>query len=455
MRKGKARMSLSALSLLTVFLITSLQGCGPFPSAVTPSASSVATTAETAETSGSAAGKILSFRITWKTYSGRGEAIRKIADTFNHTTDTGYTISLVDGDEDFVKNEALLAGEGAGDLFMLPYRYVKYFGNKGLLVDLSGDLGSERDHYYPQLWTLGTVGGSVYGIPWLGHSICLLYNKDLLEKAGVDGTKIGSMDDLLAAIDAVEAKTTAKGIGLVGADHNDISWMVNQFVYGYGASLVTPAGDKVAVNSPAAKEAILFYRDVLGPHAQPSWKTDTGVEVMSAFLNGKVAFEFQGPWGITDISKNGNPFQVGVMGVKSLGLKAEVGPMMLAVPTGLTGEKKAVALSFIRYLVSKEAQEHIMDGEYSPEHDAWYPFRIPARRDLADSLVFQQHPAFIPFLEGFENPSVDVPVPQWQPIKEQWYDPGLHRVMLGELDIDEFLTQVETEGNLLLKPSGN
>ncbi len=450
MNKGKSRRSFLALSLLVVSLLGCLPGCS---SPAAPSASSAAGTANPAISS--AAAKTLSFRITWKTYSGRGEAIRKIVDTFNRQTDTGYLVNLLDGDEDFVRNEALLTGEGAGDLFMFPYRYVKYFGNAGLLADLAGDLGNEQDHYYPRLWTLGTVGKAVYGIPWLGHSICLLYNKNLLEKAGVDGDAIRSMDDLLSAMDAVEAKTAAKGIGLVGADHNDVSWMVNQFIYGYGASLVTETEDKVALNSPAAKKAILFYRDVLGPHAQPSWKTDTGVEVMAAFLKEQIAFEFQGPWGVTDINKNGNPFPVGVMGVKALGLKAEVGPMMLAVPTGLTGEKRDAALAFIRYLISKDAQEHIMDGEYSPEHDAWYPFRIPARKDLADGLVFQQHPVFIPFLEGFDNPSVDVPVPQWQPIKEKWYAPGLHRVMLGEESVDEFLSQMETEGNLLLTPSGN
>jgi len=392
----------------------------------------------------------LIFRITWKAYSGRGEAIQRIVNSYNKTSQDSFEIKMTDGDEDFNTVEGILQPKTLIDIYVLPYRFVKYFGSEGKLMDLSKDFSTEKQYFYENLWNLGMVDDTTYGIPWLGHSMGLIYNQNLLTKAGVDPKGIKSLNDLVAACEKVEANTDARGMGLVGANHNDVSWMVNQFVYGFGSSLVDQDGKKVAINNEKAKAAIEFYNNTLGQHAQKTWVNDTGIEVMDYFRKQKVAFEFQGVWGVTDIRKNGNPFAVGVIALDDIGLCSEVGPMMLVLPADLSDEKREAAIKFISFLISKEAQEKIMNGEYSPEHDAYYPFRTPVRKDLADSLIFKEYPEFVPFLEGFKNPSIDVPVPRWQKIKDQYYAPGLNQVMADKVSIEVFLKNIETEGNKIL-----
>ena len=394
--------------------------------------------------------KVLIFRITWKPYSGRGEAIQAIVNTYNATNKDHFKIKMIEGDEDFNTVEGLLTTDSPVDIYVLPYRFVKYLGDDKKLMDLTKDFGREKDYFYQNLWNLGVVDGKTYGIPWLGHSMCLVYNKNLLKKAGVDPLSIKSIKDLAAACEKVEAHTEARGIGLVGANHNDVSWMVNQFIYGFGSSLVDKDGKKVVINNQESKAALDFYKNTLGKHAQNTWVNDTGIEVMNYFRRQQVAFEFQGLWGVTDIWKNGNPFEVGVIALDDIGVYSEVGPMMLALPAEMSEEKKETAEKFVRFLISKEAQETIMHGEYSPEHDAYYPFRIPVRRDLTDSLFFKEHPEFLPFLEGFKNPSIDVPVPKWQKIKDQYYAPGLNQVMGNKVSIEVFLDSIEVEGNKIL-----
>ena len=391
----------------------------------------------------------LSFRITWTDYSGRGQAIQQIVNNYNATQPNPAAVELVGGDEDEEAIRALLKDQPE-TVFVLPYRYVQYFGDRGELLDLSEAFAEEQALFYPAIWKLGTMGDKTYGVPWLGHSMCLLYNKSLLDASGVDPASIRNLNALVAALERVERNTQARGIGLVGADSNDVSWMVNQFIYGLGGSLVNADGTKVAINSPQAQAAIDFYKNVLGSHAQPTWTEDTGVEVMEAFRNQQVAFEIQGIWGITDIQKNGSPFEVGVIAMKDIGLCAEVGPMMLSIPAGMSEAGQQQALSFIRYLISKDAQEQILNGEYSVERDTYYPFRTPIRIDMADMPMLQMNPVYQVFIEGFENPSVDVPVPAWQTVKSELYEPLLHQVMTGELAIEDFLTQMETEGNRLL-----
>lgn len=391
----------------------------------------------------------LSFRITWTDYSGRGQAIQKIVDEYNARSAEDAYVRMVGGDENTAAIQQLLVSEPE-TILVLPYRFVQFFGGLGNLGNLTGAFSEDKDLFYPAVWSLGTQNGIVYGVPWLGHSMCLLYNKTLLEQAGVDPASIRSLNALVRALEIIEQKTDARGIGLVGADGNDVSWMVNQFIYGSGGKLVDADGTKVAVNSPQSVAALDFYKNVLGGHAQDTWTTDTGVEVMEHFRNQQVAFEIQGIWGITDIQKNGSPFEVGVIPLKEIGVCSEVGPMMLSVPAGMSEEGKRQAVEFIRYMISIEAQTAILNGEYSPEHDTYYPFRTPIRIDMADTPIMKMNPVYQTFIEGFENPSIDVPVPKWQAIKEEYYQPGLHRVMTGELSISDFLEEIETEGNRIL-----
>ncbi len=428
---------------LFILIVSLLSGCGANSQVPPDNDSSNSNTKSNTEN--------IIFRITWKTYSGRGEAISRIVDAYNAENKTGYQVVLADGDEDLTAVEELLDKGGSVDIYMLPYRFVQYLGYKGKLDDMTESIGFEEHLFFDKLWQLGVVSQKVYGVPWLGHSMGLIYNKQLLEKAGVDPLSIRSPEDLAAACKLVEEKTDAWGIGLVGANHNDISWMVNQFIYGFGGTLVSEDGTTVTINSQNSKDAIEFYKNELGRYAQDTWVDDTGVEVMDYFRNRQVAFEIQGLWGVTDIWKNGNSFEVGVIPLEQLGLYPEIGPMMLSLQPQLSEEKKAAAVEFIQYLITQRAQDMIMEGEYSPEHDAYYPFRLPVRKDISKSMIFKKYPEFAVFLSGFSQPSIDVPVPLWQRVKDEYYAPGLHSVMKGTTSVDDFLRQIEQEGNKILQ----
>jgi len=124
--------------------------------------------------------------------------------------------------------------------------------------------------------------------------------------------------------------------------------------------------------------------------------------------------------------------------------------MMLSIPQNMSDSGKKQAQSFIRYMISIDAQQAILNGEYSPEHDDYYPFRTPIRKDMANTPLMQMNPIYQLFIEGFENPSIDVPVPAWQAVKKQYYEPGLHSVMIGTITTEAFLKMIETEGNKVL-----
>ena len=88
----------------------------------------------------------------------------------------------------------------------------------------------------------------------------------------------------------------------------------------------------------------------------------------------------------------GSSFEDGVLAMKDVGLCVEVGTMMLSVPAGMSDEGREQAIGFIRYRISKDAQEQILNGEYSVERDTNYPFQTAIRIDMADMRhQFQLH----------------------------------------------------------------
>ncbi len=354
-----------------------------------------------------------------------------------------YEIELVGGNEDLEEIRRHI-DEKQVDVFVLPYRYVQLLGHERLLAEV--EIETESKHIAEELEALGTIDGKLYGLPWVSHSMALLYNKGLLEIADVNPDHIIDKGTFLKALKQIEDVTDKNGMGLVGANHNDLSWMVNQFVYGSGSNLMK--NGNIVINNEKSRNAIHFYVNELSQYAQATWRQDTGVEVMKHFRNGDIAFEIQGLWGVTDIWKNGSPFEVGILPLSRIGANAEVGPMLLAYPSGLRNEKIQVIEAFLDYMTSLEAQEMIMQGEYSPEHDAFYPFRLPVREDVIKSDAFEPYEAFEIYIKRLSLPSIDVPHPKWQLIKEQLYTPYLKSVIDGEMPIETFLEKVEEEGKI-------
>lgn len=344
------------------------------------------------------------------------------------------------------------------DIFQLPYLLVTNLGSQGALVDMQSYFPSLGDIFPEAVIKLTCVGDALYGVPWLGHSIQMVYNKDMTDKAGVNMEEITTFDELLAAFDAIEAANEGvKAFGMIGKQTGDVSWMSTPYIYDFGGSLVDADG-KVVINSEAAKEGLNFYFNVLSKYGQNGWQEHAGGDVMEAFRTQRICCEMQGPWGVTDIWKQAkeNQFTVGVMPMSQIinngePCKVEVSTYSFALMADSTQEEIDAAVDFINFMISKDAQAMLMDGEYSADYDAYYPFRVPVRSDMKDEAFFQEHPEFLAFIEGFANPGLESPIPEWAQIRTEYVLPGLNGIALGTMTIDDYLATVQEAAEKILK----
>ncbi len=402
----------------------------------------------------------ISFRSTWPEESGRTQALADIINNF--PTDENHSVSVSGGNENVQEIITILNSGASNEVMLMPYRYVQSLGEEGYFLNLEKSI--DKEIFYPGLLELSQVDGQYYGVPFMGHSMAFIYNKEIVEPllpvASVDG-EIQSIkdihtwqqfEDLLTAIK--DSDFQGAPLGMVGKQSHDVSWMTSQFVYSFGGEILDE-NNQAGITESGSQEGLAFYKHLADNYGQEGWQEHSGVEVLAAFRSQEVAIEIQGPWGITDIWKQSpeNQFEVGAFSLTQIdGGYAEVGPLMLVIPSDIEGAKLDLAKELVAYLVSKEAQAQIMDGEYDAERDKYYPYRIPARNDMEDALFFQENPEFLSFIEGFKRPSIDQPSSDWGEVKTKVYEPALNSYLSGNLSMEELVTTVTEESNKILNP---
>lgn len=436
--------------LLALVMLFSLVGCGNNETETSTDTQSnqEATTNEPIE---------IRMQIEWAEDSGRGMAIREILDEFEKEN-PGIKVKLLGGSQEEQKLLTMILSGEAPEVIQVPYRYVQALGGEGAFIDLTEEFGNNKEFFYEQLWNLAVVEDKLYGYPWMGHTIQLVYNKTLFEDAGLTSPpdtweELYKYAKKLTVDKDGDGKIDQYGIGLVGKQHHDITWLFNMFVNQAGAQIVKEENGqfKVGLNTEEGKKALEFYLKLVKECAPPDTANKAGGDVMADFRNQIVAMEFQGPWGITDIWKNGNPFEVSAAPVPAgpAGRAADIGPYMLSVPVGVEDEKLEASLKLIEFLGSKKGQEMLMKGEKADDGN-YYPFRVPIRKDMADTEYFKQHPEFLVFIEGLEYPSISTPIKEWVKVEEQVYRSQLNRAIIGEASVEEVLNSIEKLGNEIL-----
>lgn len=129
--------------------------------------------------------------LTIATWANETEAdeLDEILDGLNAAQDT-YRLEqmVIPGGEYYTKLQTMIAGRQTPDLFWLSQEYVPAYADNGTLTDLTGLVDEEvdLDDYLPGSLDPATVGGALYGLPWIGQPYVVYYNADLLAGAGLD-----------------------------------------------------------------------------------------------------------------------------------------------------------------------------------------------------------------------------------------------------------------------------
>jgi raffinose/stachyose/melibiose transport system substrate-binding protein len=177
--------------------------------------------------------------------------------------------------------------------------------NAGVCKDITSAIseGGFKDTFYPAGVQNFTYQGKTYGLPNDVAPIVFWYNKELVEKAGVDPTKIKYWDDF---IDAVK-KCQAAGITPIAAGGKD-KWPLHFYPALLMMRILGKEGMQAAYEdknggfaSPDVVKAFQLYQDLaaLKPFHK-GYLANTYGEAAGTFHDGKTAFHLMGTWDLTE-----------------------------------------------------------------------------------------------------------------------------------------------------------
>jgi len=156
------------------------------------------------------------------------------------------------------------------------------------LADLNSliDRSWMQDTYVESTLLAGNVDGKQYSLPWTASSIGMLYNPQLLSKAGyaVPPTTIDQFEDCLATLKKLDPEIIPyAAMTKTGSTMKDFQ----QWLWTYGASILDANGN-VVINSPAAVRAVEWYKE-LYDKGYISIDIDR-FDARTLFVQGKVGF---------------------------------------------------------------------------------------------------------------------------------------------------------------------
>ncbi|MEU6082922.1 extracellular solute-binding protein [Streptomyces sp. NPDC047108] len=295
---------------------------------------------------------------------------------------------------------AAQSGKGAPDVIRTDVGWSAGFANLGYLQPLDGTpaLDDAGDFLEGPLSTAKWKGETV-GVPQVTDTLGLLYNKELLKKAGIKKPP-ATWEEFVRT-----AKTVKKKTGVAGTQLNPEGYFSLPFLYGEGGDMLDTKGKKITVNAPEAVKGIETAVGMVksGVSLKPA-STDGYVAAQTSFKDGKVAMVVNGPWSVAD-DYTGKAFK----DKKNLGIApipagssgkaaAPIGGHNYSVYRG--SQNKDAAYLFVKFMSSAKSQEFTAtEINTLPTRKSAYTAEVtadPAKKAFQDALATSKSRPVIP-----------------------------------------------------------
>lgn len=165
------------------------------------------------------AGGPVTIRFEWWGNPDRAKVTEQAIDLFEQKNpDIKVETSFAEFNAYFQKLATSIAGGNAPDVLQMDYRYVREYGDRGVLADLR-DAKVDTSGVTQQLLSGGTVGGKLYGIPPTQNTQVFSHDFAQWDKSGAAAPRDGwTWNDLKAAAQKVSDSTggQVRGVGDFG-----------------------------------------------------------------------------------------------------------------------------------------------------------------------------------------------------------------------------------------------
>jgi N,N'-diacetylchitobiose transport system substrate-binding protein len=314
-----------------------------------------------------------------------------------------------------------IAGGKVPDVAEMGTTWTPEFAALGAFNEVEASSGE----YVSSLVDAGSVEGKTYGRPWYAGARAFIYRKDVFDKLGLKAPE--SWDDIEAAAATIKAK--GDGIYPIGVTGLTEHYYLPT-VWQNGGEIAEENGSawKSDLAQPEAVKAIDFYTGLYkkgyAPKAAITWEEP---DARTAFINGKIAMMWAGPWDYDAIV------------TEKPDMKGKVGVTL--VPAGPSGDRSAFAggshLVTFAESDNKGLATAFVDFLLEPKQVNTFTGRIgflPGTVSGIEASGMLDDTVKAPFAEQLKDHSqVYPPSPKWGALEgENIFDGAIQAVMKGD-----------------------
>lgn len=335
----------------------------------------------------------ITFSYLWG--GAEGQALEEIIADFN-ASQTDIVVTGVSSPDTTKQLASMSSSRGAFDISDNFASNVAAWADQGILLPLN-DLDIDISDFPESAMKQLVVDGQIYSLPIATHNFQLVYNKKLLDEAGVTPpTTTAELADAIAKLTKVDANgnVTQLGLGL-----SDVSAGLKTLGYAFGGDW--NRGDEPSPTDPGFVEGVQFFFDnvvaPVTPEAYNRFIAGYGpyMSDQDPFVAGKYAMIFEGEWRSKFNTEAGMDWGVVPVPGKTPELLGSTWSDVstLFIPTN-TPNKEAAGV-FLKYLMSPPAMEkfsHVLGN-------------LPARLSLVKSAAYDDLPNFNVWLDALNSPN--------------------------------------------------
>ena len=281
------------------------------------------------------------------------------AKTEQFTEETGIEVELINKGWEAAADDILgdlASGGGSYDVIEFDNAWVAKFVQNEWVVPLNGYMSDDiKNGVLPGLLNKFSSGGNYYGIAWNNDTRFYMYNKKILDDAGIDVPK--TFDEVSAAARTLGDYAYMDTYKQEQMGCNELLFVI----YSFGGELVDGSGNPVANTNVGAKEAYTWlaqaYQDKV---FNPSSLTVTYEEVADSFYTGSFPLFLQAWPGVyadannADVSKIVGDIAVADFSVSKTGAEQAVLTLPEAMAIPATSQNPDAAWEYIQYMSSME-----------------------------------------------------------------------------------------------------
>ncbi len=257
----------------------------------------------------------------------------------------------------------MTAGGNPPDVMMLNGPWSQELGAQGALLDLTEIAGEDYlNDNWPGALDAGKYKDQLYAVPFGLSPHAFWYNKDLMEKAGLDPENPPkTMDELNEAMAQIKDKLGPDGVYPIGLDTSKIDYALVHFWPWFYAFDARPLyNDESNFNTAEVKNALEWMRQ-----AVKNEYTSTGLqikELRELMAKDNIVFQMDGPY-LVGILRSLNPELEGDAFYEKFGVttvpvgdngKSETLADLHQLGISAESEHQEIAWEFVKFLTSSE-----------------------------------------------------------------------------------------------------